>query len=87
MAETQRDNEETNATIPVGKIENFVSKHFVRLLVWLAVSGGALAIFGPWLLYVAGLTGETDANFRMSLVALLLFWDSWRLTAKTQQTD
>ena len=68
MAETQRDNEETNATIPVGKIENFVSKHFVRLLVWLAVSGGALAIFGPWLLYVAGLTGETDANFRLHIL-------------------
>ena len=68
MAETQRDNEETNATNPVGKIENFVSKHFVRLLVWLAVSGGALAIFGPWILYVTGLTGETDANFRLHIL-------------------
>ena len=68
MVETLRDNEETNATNPVGKIENFVSKHFVRLLVWLAVSGGALAIFGPWLLYVAGWTGETDANLRLHIL-------------------
>ena len=68
MAETQRDNEETNATTSVGKTENFVSKHFVRLLVWLAVSGGALAIFGPWLLYVTGLTGETDANLRLHIL-------------------
>ena len=68
MAEIPRDNEETNATNPVGKTENFVSKHFVRLLVWLAVSGGALAIFGPWLLYVAGLTGETDANLRLHIL-------------------
>ena len=68
MAEAPRDNEETNATNPVGKTENFVSKHFVRLLVWLAVSGGALAIFGPWLLYVAGWTGETDANLRLHIL-------------------
>jgi len=68
MAETPRDDEETNATNPVGKTENFVSKHFVRLLVWLAVSGGALAIFGPWLLYVAGWTGETDANLRLHIL-------------------
>ena len=68
MAETPRDIEETNATTSVGKTENFVSKHFVRLLVWLAVSGGALAIFGPWLLYVSGLTGETDANLRLHIL-------------------
>ena len=68
MAETPRNNEETNTTNPVGKTENFVSKHFVRLLVWLAVSGGALAIFGPWLLYVTGLTGETDANLRLHIL-------------------
>ena len=68
MTETPRDIEETNATTSVGKTENFVSKHFVRLLVWLAVSGGALAIFGPWLLYVAGLTGETDANLRLHIL-------------------
>ena len=68
MAETPRDDEETNATNPVGKTENFVSKHFVRLLVCLAVSGGALAIFGPWLLYVTGLTGETDANLRLHIL-------------------
>ena len=68
MAETPRDIEETNTTNPVGKTENFVSKHFVRLLVWLAVSGGALAIFGPWLLYVTGLTGETDANLRLHIL-------------------
>ena len=68
MAKTPRNNEETNATNPVGKTENFVSKHFVRLLVWLAVSGGALAIFGPWLLYVAGWTGETDANLRLHIL-------------------
>ena len=68
MTETPRDNEETNATTSVGKIENFVSKHFVRLLIWLAVSGGALAIFGPWILYVTGLTGETDANLRLHIL-------------------
>ena len=68
MAETPRDIEETNATTSVGKTENFVSKHFVRLLVWLAVSGGALAIFGPWLLYVKGWTGETDANLRLHIL-------------------
>ena len=68
MVEIPRNNEETNTTNPVGKTENFVSKHFVRLLVWLAVSGGALAIFGPWLLYVAGLTGETDANLRLHIL-------------------
>lgn len=68
MVETLRDNEETNATNPVGKIEKFVNKHFVRLLVWLAVSGGALAIFGPWLLYVAGCTGETDVNLRLHIL-------------------
>ena len=68
MAETPRDIEETNATTSVGKTENFVSKHFVQLLVWLAVSGGSLAIFGPWLLYVAGLTGETDANLRLHIL-------------------
>ena len=67
MAEIPRD-DEANATTPVGKTENFVSKHFVRLLVWLAVSGGALAIFGPWLLYVIGLTGETDANLRLHIL-------------------
>ena len=68
MTETPREHEETNITNPVGKVENFVSKHFVRLLVWLAVSGGALAIFGPWLLYVAGWTGETDANLRLHIL-------------------
>lgn len=68
MVEIPRNNEETNTTNPVGKTENFVSKHFVRLLVWLAVSGGTLAIFGPWLLYVTGLTGETDANLRLHIL-------------------
>ena len=68
MAETPKDNEEANATNPGGKTENFVSKHFVRLLVWLAVSGGALAIFGPWLLYIAGSTSETDANLRLHIL-------------------
>ena len=68
MTETPRNNEETNATNPVGKIEKFVSKHFIWLLVGLAVSGGALAIFGPWLLYVTGLTGETDANLRLHIL-------------------
>ena len=68
MTETPREHEETNITNPVGKVENFVSKHFVRLLVWLAVSGGALAIFGPWLLYVADWTGETDANLRLHIL-------------------
>ena len=68
MTETPRDNEEANATNPVGKIEKFISKHFIWLLVGLAVSGGALAIFGPWLLYVKGWTGETDANLRLHIL-------------------
>ena len=68
MTETPREHEETNITNPVDKVENFVSKHFVRLLVWLAVSGGALAIFGPWLLYVTGLTGEADTNLRLHIL-------------------
>ena len=68
MSEIPRNTEGTNATNPVVKTENFVSKHFVRLLVCLAVSGGALAIFGPWLLYIAGITGETDANLRLHIL-------------------
>ena len=68
MTETPRDIEETNATNPIGKTEKFVSKHFVRLLVWLAVSGGALAVFGPWLLYVAGWTSETDKDLRLHIL-------------------
>ena len=68
MVETPRDNEETSTTHPAGKTENFVSKHFVRLLVWLAVSGGVLAIFGTWLLYVTGWTGETDSNLRLHIL-------------------
>ena len=91
MTETPREHEETNITNPVGKVENFVSKHFVRLLVWLAVSGGALAIFGPgYSMLQAGLVKPTRIfafiSF-MSPVALLLFWGSWKLTAKTQQTE
>ena len=68
MVEIPRNNEETNTTNPVGKTEKFVSKHFVRLLVWLAVSGGALAVFGPWLLYVAGWTSETDKDLRLHIL-------------------
>ena len=68
MAETPKDNEEANATNPGGKTENFVSKHFVQLLVWLAVSGGALAVFGPWLLYIAGWTSETDKDLRLHIL-------------------
>ena len=68
MTETPRDIEETNATNPIGKTEKFVSKHFVRLLVWLAVSGGALAVFGPWLLYVADWTSETDKDLRLHIL-------------------
>ena len=68
MEETQRDNEETNATNPVGKTENFVSKHFIWLLVGLAVVGGILALLVPWLLYVKGWTGETDANLRLHIL-------------------
>ena len=68
MTESLREHEETNATNPVGKTEKFVSKHFVRILVWLAVSGGALAVFGPWLLYIAGSTSETDANLRLHIL-------------------
>ena len=68
MAETSREHEEANATNPTSKTERFVSKYFVRLLVSLAVSGGALAIFGPWLLYVTGLTGEADTNLRLHIL-------------------
>ena len=68
MTEIPRDNEETNATNPVGKTENFVSKHFIWLLVGLAVVGGVLALLVPWLLYVKGWTGETDANLRLHIL-------------------
>ena len=68
MTETPRDIEETNATNPVGKTENFVSKHFIWLLVGLAVVGGILALLVPWLLYVKGWTGETDANLRLHIL-------------------
>ena len=68
MTETPREHEETNITNPVGKVENFVSKHFVRLLVCLVVGGGALAIFGPWLLYTLGCTGDTDPTLRLHIL-------------------
>ena len=68
MTETPREHEETNITNPVGKVENFVSKHFVRLLVWLAVSGGALALLAPWIGYCAKWTGEPDKDLRLHIL-------------------
>lgn len=68
MAETPRDNEKANTTTSVGKTENFVSKHFVRLLVWLAVSGGALALLVPWIGYCVNWTGETDKDLRLHIL-------------------
>ena len=34
----------------------------------IAVGGGALAFFVPWLLYIAGITGEADTNLRLHIL-------------------
>jgi hypothetical protein len=65
MVEASRNNTGVSSSVPVSSFESFVSKHFVRLLVGIAVGGGALAFFVPWLLYIAGITGEADANLRL----------------------
>lgn len=68
MVEASRNNTGVSSSAPVSAFESFVSGHFVRLLVGIAVGGGALAFFVPWLLYVAGITGETDTNLRLHIL-------------------
>ena len=47
MAEASRNNTGVGSSVPVSAFESFVSKHFVRLLVGIAVGGGALAFLVP----------------------------------------
>lgn len=68
MAEASRNNTGVSSSAPVSAFESFVSKHFVRLLVGIATVGGALAFLAPWLLYIAGITGETDSNLRLHIL-------------------
>lgn len=68
MAEASRNNTGVSSSVPVSAFESFVSKHFVRLLVGIAAGGGALAFLVPWLLYIAGITGETDTNLRLHIL-------------------
>lgn len=68
MAEASRNNTGVSSSAPVSAFESFVGKHFVRLLVGIATGGGALAFLVPWLLYIAGITGETDANLRLHIL-------------------
>ena len=68
MTEASRNNTGVSSSAPVSVFESFVSKHFVRLLVGIAVGGGALAFLVPWLLYVKGWTGETDVNLRLHIL-------------------
>ncbi|WP_311639451.1 pentapeptide repeat-containing protein [Rothia aeria] len=68
MAEASRNNTGVSSSVPVSAFESFVSKHFVRLLVGIAVGGGALAFLVPWLLYIAGITGEADTNLRLHIL-------------------
>jgi hypothetical protein len=68
MAEASRNNTGVSSSAPVSSFESFVSKHFVRLLVGIAAGGGALAFLVPWLLYIAGITGEADTNFRLHIL-------------------
>ena len=68
MAEASRNNTGVSSSAPVSAFESFVSEHFVRLLVGIAVGGGALAFLVPWLLYIAGITGEADANLRLHIL-------------------
>lgn len=67
MTETPRNNEETNATNPVGKTENFVSKHFVGLLIGLT-TGGCILAFGPLLLHLCGWIGDIDSMLRLHIL-------------------
>ena len=68
MAEASRNNTGVSSSAPFSAFENFVSEHFVRLLVGIAVGGGALAFLVPWLLYIAGITGEADTNLRLHIL-------------------
>ena len=68
MTEASRNNTGVSSSAAVSSFESFVSKHFVRLLVGIAVGGGALAFLVPWLLYVAGITGEADVNLRLHIL-------------------
>ena len=68
MAEASRNNTGVSYSAPVSAFESFVSEHFVRLLVGIAAGGGALAFLVPWLLYIAGITGEADANLRLHIL-------------------
>lgn len=68
MAEVSRNNTGVSSSATVSAFESFVSEHFVRLLVGIAAGGGALAFFVPWLLYIAGITGEADTNLRLHIL-------------------
>ena len=68
MAEASRNNTGVGSSAPVSAFESFVGKHFVRLLVGIAGGGGALAFLVPWLLYIAGITGEADVNLRLHIL-------------------
>ena len=68
MAEASRNNTGVSSSAPVSAFESFVSEHFIRLLVGIAAGGGALAFLVPWLLYVAGITGEADTNLRLHIL-------------------
>lgn len=68
MAEASRNNTGVSSSAPVSAFESFVSEHFVRLLVGIAAGGGALAFLVPWLLYIAGITGEADTNLRLHIL-------------------
>ena len=68
MAEASRNNTGVGFSAPVSAFESFVSEHFVRLLVGIAVGGGALAFLVPWLFYIADITGEADTNLRLHIL-------------------
>ena len=68
MAEASRNNTGVSSSAPASAFESFVSEHFVRLLVGIAVGSGALAFLVPWLLYIAGITGEADTNLRLHIL-------------------
>lgn len=68
MAEASRNKTGLSSSAPVSAFESFVSKHFVRLLVGIAAGGGVLAFLVPWLLYIAGITGEADVNLRLHIL-------------------
>ena len=67
MAETPRDTEEANTTTSTGKTENFVSKHFVGLLIGLT-TGGCILAFGPLLLHLCGWIGDIDSMLRLHIL-------------------